>query len=80
MKAKKNKRRTWFYEGLESILTERSLGKWHEYEAQGKYWKAKCGNKEPNSHHSYCLYHMLESQPDFHMYSKNCIERTSNKV
>ncbi|KAG2214149.1 hypothetical protein INT45_012098 [Circinella minor] len=62
---KKNERRTWFRKGLETILTERGLGKWDEYKAEGKYWKAKCGNKEANSDHTCCPFHMLENQPDF---------------
>ena len=62
---KKNERRIWYRKGVETILKERGLGKWDEYKAQGKYWKAKCGNKEPNSDHSCCPYHMLENQPDF---------------
>ncbi|KAG2222419.1 hypothetical protein INT45_009431 [Circinella minor] len=62
---KKNERHTWFRKGLETILMERGLGKWDEYKAQGKYWKAKCGNKEANSDHTCCPYHMLENQPDF---------------
>ena len=62
---KKNERRTWFRKGLETILTERGLGKWNEYKAQGKYWKAKCGEKEASSDYTCCPYHMLENQPDF---------------
>ncbi|KAG2216602.1 hypothetical protein INT45_009567 [Circinella minor] len=62
---KKNEQRTWFRKGLETILTERGLGKWDEFKAEGKYWKAKCGNKEANSDHTCCPFHMLENQPDF---------------
>ncbi|KAI7846849.1 hypothetical protein BDC45DRAFT_571130 [Circinella umbellata] len=50
---------------IETILKEHGPGKWDEYKAQGKYWKAKCGNKEPNSDDSCCLYHMRENQLDF---------------
>ena len=61
----KNERRIWFRKGLETILTERGLGRWDEFKADGKYWKAKYGNKEPNADHTCCPYHMLEAQPDF---------------
>ena len=61
----KNERRTWFRKGLETILTERGLGRWNEFKAEGKYWKAKCSNKEPNADRTCCPHHMLEGQSDF---------------
>ena len=65
MKGEKSERRTWFRKGLETILTGRGLERWNEFKAEGKCWKAKCGDKEPNGDHTCCPHHMLEGQSDF---------------
>ncbi|KAG2216528.1 hypothetical protein INT45_014182 [Circinella minor] len=58
-------KRVWTALGVQSILEGRSLGLWDKYKKEGKYWKTKCGEKEPNDDATCCPFHMLEAQPDF---------------
>ncbi|KAG2211009.1 hypothetical protein INT45_003016 [Circinella minor] len=57
--------KVWTALGVQSILEGRSLGLWDKYKKEGKHWKAKCGEKEPNDDATCCPFHMLEAQPDF---------------
>ncbi|KAG0181000.1 hypothetical protein DFQ28_008589 [Apophysomyces sp. BC1034] len=50
----------WNEKGDRSILEKRGLGRWEEFKAKNKYWKARRGSDpaEDNAH-------MFAAQPDF---------------
>ncbi|KAG0181431.1 hypothetical protein DFQ29_008299 [Apophysomyces sp. BC1021] len=46
------------------MLEEHGLGRWEEFKAKNKHWKAKCGC-DPAEDNVYRPYHMVAAQPDF---------------
>ena len=70
--------RIWKLKGLKTILEERCLGRWEEFEAKKKHWKTNCG-EQANSDHTCCPYHMLAAQPDF-VAQKTALHEAVNKA
>ena len=70
--------RVWKLKGLRTILEERGLGRWEEFEAEKKHWKTNCG-ENANTDNTCCPHHMLAAQPDF-VAQKTALHETVHKA